>query len=221
MSASSTEGRSILRRLRIPRRVRRIIVFAVGIWLVFACVLGIAVFAYGQTDRAQPADVIIVLGAGLKRDLTPSAGLIRRAERGAELWKAGYAPAIICSGGHAQWAERSEADACAEVLRENGVPAAAIVLEEGSRSTEENALYSHEIMNTRGWTSALVVSEGYHLLRASWIFSVEGIDATFSPASEPTPFFNQLYSIAREIVALHWQVFKTVLGLPVRFVPWV
>ena len=69
--------------------------------------------------------------------------------------------------------------------------------------------------------AALVVSEGYHLLRASWIFSAEGIDASFSPATEPTPFFNQIYSIAREIVALHWQALKTVLGLPVRFVPWL
>jgi uncharacterized SAM-binding protein YcdF (DUF218 family) len=221
MSASSTERRSIFRRLRISRRVRRIALIAFGIWLVFACVLGIAVFVYGQTDRAQPADVIIVLGAGLNRNLTPGTGLIRRAERGAELWKAGYAPAIICSGGYARWSTRSEADACAEVLRENGVPADAIILEEQSRSTEENALYSHEIMNARGWTTALVVSEGYHLLRASWIFSAEGINASFSPATEPTPFFNQIYSIAREIVALHWQVFKTVLGLPVRFVPWV
>jgi uncharacterized SAM-binding protein YcdF (DUF218 family) len=128
---------------------------------------------------------------------------------------------IICAGGYARWAARSEADGCAEVLRENGVPTDAILIEDRSRSTEENAMYSHEIMRERGWETALVVSEGYHLLRAGWIFSAEGINAVFSPTNEPTPFLNQLYSVGREVVALHWQAFKTLLGLPVTFVPWV
>jgi uncharacterized SAM-binding protein YcdF (DUF218 family) len=75
-------------------------------------------------------------------------------------------------------------------------------------------------MNARGWKTALVVSDGYHLLRATWIFSAEGIEFSTTPASQP-PFFNLVTSLAREVVALHWQVLKTVLGLPVTFVPWV
>lgn len=217
MSASSTR----LRRFRVSRRVRRVLVIAVGIWLIFACVLGIAVTVYGQTDRAQPADVIIVLGSGLRReDLQPGPALTRRSVRGAELFHAGFAPAIICSGGYPGMASRSEADGCAQVLRENGVPDAAIILEERSRSTEENAAYSHEIMQEHGWKTALVVSDGYHLLRATWIFSSDGVSFSTSPAATP-PFFDALTATAREVVALHWQAFKTVLGLPYTFVPWV
>lgn len=219
MSVSSTKP--FYRRLRISRRVWRIAAFLLGMWFVFACVLGIAVYVYGQTARAEHAEVIIVLGSGLNRDLTPGVGLIRRATHAASLWKDGYAPVIICSGGHPQWAERSEADGCAQVLRENGVPADVIVLEEQSRSTEENALYSHEIMRERGWNTALVVSDGYHLLRATWLFSNEGIAASFSPANDSPTFVNLVYSLAREVVALHWQVFKTILGLPVSYVPWL
>lgn len=205
---------------RLSRRVRRILLIALGGWLAFACVLGATVFVYGLSDRAQPSDVIVVLGAGLNRDLSPSPGEVRRATRAAELWKAGYAPVIICSGGYAQWATRSEATGCAQVLRANGVPEDVIVLEERSRSTEENAVYSHEIMQARGWNTAVVVSDGYHLLRATWIFSAEGVSFTTSPAAQP-PFFNLLSSLAREVVALHWQVFKTALGLPYTFVPWL
>ena len=117
--------------------------------------------------------MIIVLGSGLNPDLTPGPALTRRAERAAELWKAGYAPAIICSGGYTTSAIRSEAFGCGQVLRANGVPLDAIILEARSRSTEENALYSHEIMQDHGWTTALVVSDGYHLLRATWIFSLQ------------------------------------------------
>ena len=215
MSASFTR----IRRLRINRRLRRVILIALGAWLIVCVVLGIVVFVYGLQDRAQHEDVIIVLGSGLNRDLSPNPATIRRGERAAALWKAGYAPMLICSGGYATWASRSEADGCAQVLRENGVPADVILLEQQSRSTEENALYSHQIMQAHGWKTALVVSDGYHLLRATWIFSAEGITGSTSPAPLP-PFLNLLSSTLREVVALHWQVFKTLLGLPVTYVPW-
>ncbi|MFN8448612.1 MAG: hypothetical protein U0521_08490 [Anaerolineae bacterium] len=62
--------------------MRRVLLIAVGIWLIFACALGIAVTIYGQTDRAQPADVIVVLGSGLRReDLQPGPALTRRSVR--------------------------------------------------------------------------------------------------------------------------------------------
>lgn len=222
MSGSSTRRfpRLRLSRPRLSRRLRRVLLIAVGVWLIVCCALGVIVTLYGQTERAQPADVIIVLGSGLRRDLQPGPALTRRSVRAAELWKAGFAPAIICSGGYATWSTRSEADGCAQILRENGVPADAIIIEERSRSTEENAVYSHEIMRERGWTTALVISDAYHLLRATWIFSAEGVTFTTSPAAPP-PFFDALTATAREVVALHWQVVKTVLGLPYTFVPWV
>ncbi len=206
--------------MRLSRRLRRILLIALGIWLILDCLIGITVYVYGLTDRAQPADVIVVLGGGLNRDLTPNRATTRRAQHAAELWKAGYAPMIICSGGYAEWAERSEADSCAQVLRESGVPAEAIVLEDRSRSTEENAIYSHEVMQAHGWKTALVVSDGYHLLRATWIFSSEGVTFTTSPAAPP-PLTDLLIAVPREVVALHWQVFKTIFHLPFTFVPWL
>jgi uncharacterized SAM-binding protein YcdF (DUF218 family) len=192
------------------------------VWLLVCVVIAGVVYAYGLTDRAEPADVIIVLGSGLNRNLTPGPSLRNRSEHAAALWRDGYAPMVICSGGYARWATRSEADGCAEVLRENGVPTEAIILEERSRSTEENAVYSQEIMRERGWESALIVSDGYHLLRATWIFSQQGYtDFSTSPATDTPRTVNLIMGVAREVVALHWQVIKTVLGLPFTFVPWV
>ncbi len=218
MSGSFTKLRSLLRRSR--RRLLIALLVLVSVWLLVCGVLALAVYVYGQTDRAESADVIIVLGSGLNRNLTPGWALTRRAERGAELWKVGYAPAIICAGGYTAGLVRSEAYGCAEFLRRNGVPADAIMLEDRSRSTEENALYSHEIMQARGWSTAVVVSDGYHLLRATWIFSLEGIDFSTSPAAQP-PLGDLVYSTAREVVALHWQAFKTIFHLPFTFVPYL
>ncbi|MEO8394724.1 MAG: YdcF family protein [Chloroflexota bacterium] len=215
MSVLSTK-----RRLpRISRRTRLIFLVLVDAWLIFNCVIAVIIFVYGLPDRAQHEDVIVVLGAGLNRDLSTNVSTTRRAVRGAELWKQGYAPMIICSGGYATWSSRSEADGCAEVLRANGVPPDAIILEDRSRSTEENAFYSHQIMQTRGWKTALVVTDGYHLLRATWIFSAEGISGSTSPAATLS-LGDLLPALIREVVALYWQVFKTILHLPVTYVPW-
>lgn len=216
MSGSSTKRRFVL---RIPPRLRRALLILFGAWLALCCVVLVVVFLYGQTDRAQTADVIIVLGSGLTHDMKPGPALTRRSIHAADLWKAHYSAYVICSGGFSTTASRSEADGCAEVLRANGVPAEAILLEDGSRSTEENALYSHQIMQAHGWNTALIVSDGYHLLRATWIFSAEGITFTTSPAAMP-PFLDLAVALVREVVALHWQVFKTLLGLPVTYVPW-
>ena len=218
MSASFTKLRA---RLRVNRRhLLRALLILIGVWLIVCCALAISVVVYGQTDRAQPADVIIVLGSGLNRDLTPGWALTRRSEHAADLWKAGYAPAIICSGGLTQDFPRSEADGCAEVLRANDVPADAITLEDRSRSTEENAFYSREIMQDHGWTTALIVSDGYHLLRATWIFSLQDYHFSTSPAVLPPPF-DLVKAVVREVVALHWQAFKTIFHLPYSYVPYL
>lgn len=213
MSGSFTRLRAAIRRHRVLRAL-----LLIGVWLVFCCGLAAIVFAYGQADHAESADVIIVLGSGLNPDLTPGRALTRRSERAAALWKAGYAPVIICSGGYTTNDFLSEAFGCGEVLLANGVPAEAIILESRSRSTEENAIFSREIMRERGWKNALIVSDGYHLLRATWIFSLEGIDFTTSHAASP-PVFDLLRALAREVAALHWQAFKTLFNLPITYVP--
>jgi uncharacterized SAM-binding protein YcdF (DUF218 family) len=203
------------------KRLLRILLIGAGVWLLIACALGLTVIAYAGTDRAETADVIVVLGAGLRRNGEPGPALTRRSVRAAELYAQGYAPAILCSGGYPlRSVPRSEAEGCRDVLIDHGVPPDAIWIEDQSRSTEENAVYTREIMTANGWDSALIVSDGYHLLRAGWIFQQLGIHASSSPASAP-PTFNLLTSVAREVVALHWQVVKTILNLPFSYVPWL
>lgn len=187
-------------------------------WLVACIVLAGAVYAYSREDRAEPADVIIVLGSALRSDNRPGPAQIRRATRAAELYLQGYAPVVICTGGYTVGRSRSEADGCREILEGLGVPAEAIVLEPFSRSTEENAFYAHEIMDEFGWQTALVVSDGYHLLRASWIFEMQGIPHSTSPSADP-PRANHIRSVIREVFALHWQVIKRALNLPITYLP--
>lgn len=202
------------------KRLLRIGLVAVIIWFVLMIVLGMVIHVYGRADHTQNADVIIVLGAGLRADGRPGPALTRRSIHAADLWKQGYAPRIICSGGTpGQIVIRSEADACAEILREQNVPESAIVLEDQSRSTEENALESRQIMETNGWKTALLVSDSFHMLRANWIFQHYGLTVSLSPVnSERPPALEYIVLIMREILALHWLVLKLVLNLPITYV---
>lgn len=204
------------------RWLKRGLIFAgvfFGVWLTVAVLLGVTVLVTGRQDHAVPSDVIVVLGSGLRRDSSPGPALYRRTAKAIELYEQGFAPHVICTGGFTAGHTRSEADACRELLEAASIPPSAITLEERSRSTIENALYTREIMDANGWQTALVVSDAYHLLRAGWIFREAGIQAVTSPANTDPPRYGLFTATAREVAALHLQALIALLGLPVTYVP--
>lgn len=196
--------------------IRLIIIGFLG-WFIGVVALVATIHQRGTIEEAQEADVIVVLGAGLSRSGRPGYALTRRSSQAAELWHAGHANTIICTGGLAENRNRTEADACREVLSWRGVPASAVVLEGRSRSTEENALFTAEIMEANGWETAVVVSDSYHVLRADYLFTSEGIEVFTSPVSADQirgrPTYE--YSVLREVAAFHWQIFKDIFNIPV------
>ena len=195
------------------------IILALVLWLWLVLVMAIVVDGYGRVDRVQAADVIVVLGAGVQRDNTAGLAMRRRVNHAADLWRAGYAPIVICTGGNPGNRARTEADVCAELLiKEHGLPASAVVQEGQSRSTEENAMFTHILMNEHGWQTAVVVSDGYHLFRAQRLFTNEGLTIYTSPATDEAPANLYIVYLLREVAALHWQLVKEALHLPVTYV---
>jgi uncharacterized SAM-binding protein YcdF (DUF218 family) len=196
------------------RRRRWLVRAAVALpaaWLAACVVLALVISGTGAIDRGEPADVIVVLGASLGSDGTPNPALIRRSEHAAGLWKAGRADTVLCTGGVGQQVRtaRSEADACRELLVRAGVPRTAVVLEETSRSTEEQVLRIRTMMAEHGWRRATLVSDSYHVFRARYIVRRMGFDVALSPVpvSKIGAVF-YLYSVVREVAALHRQVLR-------------
>ena len=197
-------------------RKRHILLLVILAALFYFSAVIAAIHFTGNIDRTRESDVIIVLGAGLRHDGRPSWALTRRSRQGAELWKQGIAPTILCTGGMAESYPRTEASACREILLAAGVPASAILLEEQSRSTEENAIYSKRILDARDLGTAVLVSDSFHMLRASWLFQLQGIATVASPVPADRiqqPLFYP-YSLVREFLAFHWHLFKEVFGIP-------
>ena len=173
----------------------------------------LAVFLYSRVDQAEPADVIVLLGAGLEPGDRPGRSMTRRLQQVAGLFNRGLASRIICSGGTGAGRNRSEAAVCGEILQNLGVPVEAILLEERSRSTEENARFSTALIEARGWQRVILVSDGYHLLRARLLFERFGQPVLTSPAAHPPPG-PYMWNTLREVAVLYWLGLRYLLDIP-------
>lgn len=133
-----------------------------------------------KTARGSPADCIIVLGAAVWNG-KPSPALGERIDVAFDAWRRKLAPRIIATGGIGLPGEPSEASVIKSVLVARGVPANAIWVEDESRSTYENLSNSLEMMKQSDLSSAVLVTHGYHALRARMTAEVLGIRATVEP----------------------------------------
>lgn len=163
---------------------------------------------YGQKDRAQKSDAIVVLGARVRPDRQAGQGLKLRVLHAVRLYKKGFAPKIIMTGGVGD-NPPSEAQVAADLAVQHGVPREDIIEENKSTSTWENAANASAICKKRGWKSVLIVSDPFHLWRAQKNFAKCGMHASVSPVAvgqwklQPA---RRLFWTAREavLVARDW-----------------
>ena len=112
-------------------------------------------------------DHIIIHGCGLLQGYRVSRLLGNRIDRAIEVFHKGNDRAvIICSGGKGSDESISEAEAIAGYLRDKGIPEDRIILEDRSTSTEENLIFSNEIIQRSGGSGRIaLVSSNYHIYR--------------------------------------------------------
>lgn len=155
----------------------------------------------------QEYDAIIVLGAGLLADDSPSPTTGKRVMHGVELFRQGKADTLLLSGGRGG-NSITEADAMRSLAVAAGVPDDCILLERLSRSTLENAIYSARLMQDRGWLTALIVSDRLHMPRALLAFDSVGVRTTGSVSRGPgirDPWRWFAYAV-HEFLGLLWYV---------------
>ncbi len=161
----------------------RALVLVGSLFLLIWIVSDLAYVTIGaEADHAAPADVILVLGCSTYGGPPggPSPCIRARAEHAAALYREGLAAHVIASGGAED--TRTEAAVIQGVLVGAGVPAIAIVLEDRSHDTIQNIYNSRTIMRAHGWQSADLVTEPYHINRATLIARDAGLTIFPSPA---------------------------------------
>lgn len=169
-----------------------------------------------KVDEARRVDAIIVLGCQVWPGERPSPALAARVRHAITLYRAGYAAHLIFTGGLGGFPP-AESEMMRRLATAAGIPAEAQVMENTSHSTEENLANAKALMDARGWHSALIVSDPFHIYRAESMARDLGIDAYGSPASD-SPTYTQLHLrvwyTGRETLALVWYYATRVVGEP-------
>ena len=164
-----------------PRRRKRLFIAGALLLapLIYLSALGFWLQSWGTPDRAQKADAIMIFGSGVRADGTASPTLRARTRHAYELWKRGLAPKILCTGGMGTYPP-AESLVQEELLLGWGVPASAILKEEKSTSTWENAKFGAPLLPAN--SSVIAVSDPYHLWRCARDCKAFGLTAYPSPA---------------------------------------
>lgn len=144
---------------------------------------------YKPPEEIPSAEAIILLGGGTESAVYPRSGVEingagDRVFYAAQLYKDGKAPLILLSGGEITWlndGSTTPADDMAEILTAMGVPADALIIEDRSRNTYENALNAKEMLDELGINRILLVTSAMHMPRSVALFKAQGFEVTPLP----------------------------------------
>ncbi|HEY3324393.1 MAG TPA: YdcF family protein [Planctomycetota bacterium] len=131
------------------------IFLATTVWIVYD----------GLSDRLAPCDVAVVLGNKVEADGSPSRCLQARLDQTLALFRQGYCPKVIVSGGKGATGY-SEPVAMRQYLVERGVPGDCIIMDEDGVNTFGTARSTARIMKEAGMRRVMVVTQYFHIARS-------------------------------------------------------
>jgi len=150
--------------------------------------------------------VAVVLGTQVLPGGRPSRTLEARVRWAARLYAEGEAGLLIPTGGIGEHPP-SEAEVMARILREEGVPEDAVLLEDRALNTWDSARLVARMADRLGVKSVVVVTDPLHCVRTVAAFERAGLIAWAEPVYG-SPMWSRrwlrLGQLAREMVALAW-----------------
>ncbi len=156
--------------------------------------------------KERKYDCIIILGAGVRKDGSPSSMLKDRLDKGIELYKEGIAPKIIMSGDHGQ-RRYDEVNAMKKYAIEQGVPSEDIFMDHAGFSTYESIYRERDVFEVK---KAIIVTQKYHMYRSLYIADKLGLEAD-GVIAEEIKYSGQSARDVREILARTKDFFKCII----------
>ena len=199
---------------------------ATGLLILVAPRLVTALYAWPRTfhfEQAPAKPVVIVFGAGLWWDGSPSPVLRDRVETAARLYFAGKVKKILMSGDN-RFLDYNEPGAMRQYALRLGVPDEDIVLDYAGRRTYDTCYRARQIFGVK---EAILVTQSFHLPRALYTCNLLGVRAIGVPADlrdyrRGAQVYWQSREIPATLVAL-WEIHFTrpepVLGQPEPIFP--
>lgn len=174
------------------------------------------ILTFARVDARAPADVILILGAAVWPDGRPSPILLSRVQAGVALYRQGYAPRMLLSGGLGKLPP-PEAEVMRRIAVSMGVPDDALLVEDASNSTWENVRNSARIMAAHGWRSVLLVSDPYHMFRACRMAADAGLEVHPAPVWDSPgwtfPSLRVYYTVREAFAVIAYEILRVGRGL--------
>ena len=175
-------------------------------------------FPAWQADGRDP-DGIIVLGGAIDQEASAARGMVEmnsaneRMTGAVELAKRFPKARIVFSGGSGNLIENGlpEAPIAGEWLERFGIAADRITLEGGSRTTDENAVFTRRMLMPKPDERWLLVTSAFHMPRSIGAFRAAGFDVEAYPVDWRTrgwvaagmPFDTLAAGLSRTDTAIH------------------
>ena len=191
---------------RNPWLAALLILLGLGLVLFGALEIVIAMGSRGQAARtAGERTVMVVFGCQVKPD-GPSILLRDRLDTALAYWEKHPDIQIVVSGGKGDDEHMSEAQAMRDYLVEHGIDESRITMEDQSRNTRQNLVFSKEVLQQQGKNPGelhiLAVSNGFHLARIEMLAHRFGY-GTVSTLDAPVSHFpSAIQMFFREPLAL-------------------
>ena len=138
-------------------------------------------YPYRPPDQLPTAQAIVVFGGSTANNRPnwfepyDETATISRVDTAARLYQAQRAPVVIVSGAALE-GNVSESQIMASRLRQHGVPATAIIQEERSFTTYDNARYTAQLLDELQLHKVLLVTSALHMPRSMGVFRKQGVD---------------------------------------------
>lgn len=168
-------------------------IFCFSVVLITYFGLSFYIVLNSERDTKIKSDTILVLGARSYIDKKYNPCLVARVSHAVDLYEAKYAPKIIMSGGFDKEDKVSEAETMKKIALEKGVPSKDIILEKAATSTYQNFTYSKQILNKNNLKSIIIVTEPFHMARASLVAKNLSYNFTQSPIKDSPCWFPNKY----------------------------
>lgn len=165
---------------------------------------------FGSTDYTRQADAAVIFGARYYPDGRLSLALKDRMDKGIKLYKQEKVDYLILSGG----VDRDGIDETVGMVnyaQENGIPAAALIVDNKGSNTDLSVANTVAIAKERGFEKMLAVSHGYHLPRIKMAYRAARYNIYTVPSPSTVPKSKDKALSAREIPGFWAYYFRSAL----------
>jgi len=162
-------------------------IFAIVVLSVWAAFIDTALYValYEPWTEVPEGDAIVALAGNAGKNNGMNSETNARLNRAIALYNEGAAPILVVTGG----GEPPVAEAMRDAAVTAGVPADAILLENQSHSTLQNAMFTADIDTLNKDGRVLLVTHRYHLPRANASLRWAGFSNVTNVAADPVKGF--------------------------------